>query len=283
MAPSPGPAWRDPGLKRALGALTLAAAGAALHTGVVVPRRLVVRDVPLAVPGWPRALDGLRVAVVADVHAGAPWVGLGRVREVVRRVIDARPDLVLLLGDHLADVRLGTRLPPGPVAGAMAALAAAAPVAGVLGNHDWVDDGEAVRAAFDDAGLPVLEESAVPVLDGRLWVAGVGDLWARSPSVPAALADVPDGAPVVLLTHNPDVVLDVPARVPLVLAGHTHGGQLAVLGRPLHRISRVHGNRWRAGWYPADRMYISPGIGTSSLPVRNVTPEVPVLVLRASP
>ncbi len=242
-----------------------------------------MHDVPLAVPGWPQALDGLRVAVVADVHAGAPWVGLGRVREIVARVVDAGPDLVLLLGDHLADVHLGRRLDPAPGADARAGLTEAAPVVGVLGNHDWGVDGEAVRRAFDAAGLPVLEESAVPVLDGRLWVAGVGDLWMRTPSVRTALAGVPAGAPTVLLTHNPDVVTDVPRTVPLVLAGHTHGGQLAVLGRPVHRISRRHGNRWRTGWYPHDRLYVSPGIGTSTLPLRSVTPEVPVLVVAPAP
>ena len=82
-----------------------------------------------------------------------------------------------------------------------------------------------------------------------------------------------------LLTHNPDVVLDVPPSVALVLAGHTHGGQLNVLGRPVHRISKVHRNRWKRGWYPAERMYVTAGIGMSSVPVRNVVPEVPVLVV----
>jgi predicted MPP superfamily phosphohydrolase len=265
---------------------SLALAGAALlgarllDAAVLTPRRLVVADIPLAVPGWPRELDGLRVAVVGDVHAGAPWVDLARVRAVVRRVVAARPDLILLLGDHLADVPLGTHLDPEPVAQALAGLReGGAPVVGVLGNHDWYAGGERVRAALEQAGLPVLEEQAVPVLDGRLWVAGVGDLWERSPSVPAALADVPQEAPVVLLTHNPDVVADVPDRVPLVLAGHTHGGQVTLLGRPLHRISRITGNRWKHGWYAQHRLFVTAGIGTSYVPLRTVTPEVPVLVL----
>ena len=98
--------------------------------------------------------------------------------------------------------------------------------------------------------------------------------------MPDALAGVPDGAPTVLLTHNPDVVLDVPDSVALVLAGHTHGGQLTLLGLPLHRISRSHRNRWTRGWYADDRLYVTPGIGMSGLPVRNVVPSVPVLVLR---
>ena len=125
-----------------------------------------------------------------------------------------------------------------------------------------------------------LEESAVPVLDGRLWIAGVGDLWERSPSVERALADIPAGAPVVLLTHNPDVVDDVPASVQLVLAGHTHGGQVAVRGRPLHRLSERSANRWTSGWYADQRMFVTAGVGSSLVPLRSVTPEVPVLVLR---
>lgn len=258
------------------------AAAALVDLAVLTPRRLRVHDVPLSVPGWPPDLDGLRVAVVSDVHAGAPAVGLGRVRAMAAAVVAARPDLVVLLGDHVADVWAGRRLEPEPVAEAFSGLlAAGVPVVGVLGNHDWYGDGERVRAAFEQAGMPVLEESALPVLDGRLWIAGVGDLWERKPSVPQALSMVPADAPTVLLTHNPDVVLDVPASVPLVLAGHTHGGQVRVLGRGVHRVSRLTGNRFSPrGWYPAERLFVSGGVGTSTLPLRTVVPEVPVLVLR---
>lgn len=266
-------------MRRAAGLAALALVSAAAHTTVVTPRRLRVPTVPLAVPGWPHELDGLRVAVVGDVHAGGPWVGLVRVRAVVERVVAAEPDLVLLVGDHLADVWGGRVLDPEPVAEALAGLRAAAPVVGVLGNHDWYAGGHRVRRALEAAGLPVLEESAVPVLDGRLWVAGVGDLWERTPSVPAALAQVPAGAPVILLTHNPDVVADCPREVPLVLAGHTHGGQVKVLGRHVHTVSERTGNRYSRGWYAADRHFITSGVGSSVFPIRTVVPEVPVLVL----
>ena len=262
------------------GGLAVAVAVAAtVQAGVLTPRRLRVPDVPLSPPGWPAELDGLRVAVVGDLHAGAPWVDLARVRGVVRAVVAASPDLVLLLGDQLADVALGRQVSLADLAEALTGLRAAGPVVGVLGNHDWYAGGHRVRAALEDAGLPVLEESAVAVLGGRLWVAGVGDLWERSPDVGAALSGVPEGLPVVLLTHNPDVVSDVPAQVQLVLAGHTHGGQLAVRGRPIHTISERTGNRWSRGWYPDVRMFVTSGVGSSTLPVRNVVPEVPVLVL----
>lgn len=258
----------------------LGIAALALDLTVLTPRRLRVHDVPLAVPGWPAELDGLRVAVVGDVHVGSPWFGLERVASIVERVADAQPDLVLLLGDYMVDVTFGVQHDPADVAAALAGLKDVAPVVGVLGNHDWDADGVRVRTAFEAAGLPMLEEEAVPVLDGRLWIAGVGDLWRRTPDVGTALAQVPDGAPVVLLTHNPDVVLEVPATVPLVLAGHTHGGQVRLFGKVLHTISKKHGNRWSHGWYAADRLYVTPGLGTSKWPIRNVVPEVPVLVLR---
>jgi predicted MPP superfamily phosphohydrolase len=262
----------------------LAVGGWLLGAGVVTPRRFRLHEVPLAVPGWPASLDGLRVALVGDVHAGAPWVGLERVRAVVAAVLDAKPDLVLLLGDHVADVTFGTHLEPGPVARELAGLLhGEAPVLGVLGNHDWYAGGWRMRAALEEAGLPVLEESAVPVLDGRLWVAGVGDLWERTPSVETALTDVPTGAPVLLMTHNPDVVVDVPDSVALVVAGHTHGGQVAFRSRPFHMVSERTGNRWsRGGWYDDVRLYVTNGIGSSLVPLRTVVPEVPVLVLRAA-
>lgn len=267
---------------RLRGILGLALAGWLLDAAVLTPRRFRLHEVPLAVPGWPRELDGLRVALVADVHAGGPWVDLDRVRGVVDSVVEAAPDLVLLLGDHVADVTFGTHLEPGQVARELAGLLRAqVPVLGVLGNHDWYAGGWKVRAALEAAGLPVLEEQAVPVLDGRLWVAGVGDLWERTPSVEAALAEVPDGAAVLLMTHNPDVVADVPDRVGLVVAGHTHGGQVAVRGRPLHRLSERTRNRWTRGWYADVRLYVTAGVGSSLVPLRSVTPEVPVLVLSA--
>jgi len=267
-----------------IGAVAAAALGSATLVGstVVVPRRLRVRDVPLTLPGWQAHLDGLRVAVVGDLHAGCPWVDVARLHAVVERIGATRPDLVLLLGDHLADVIGGRHLEIDEVAGALAGLTRFAPVVGVLGNHDWYAGGHRVRRALEAVGLPVLEESALPVLEGRLWIAGVGDLWERTPSVSAALSGVPADAPVILLTHNPDVVVDVPASVPLVLAGHTHGGQIRLLGRGVHKLSERSANRWSQGWYPADRLYVTPGVGSSTVPVRTVVPEVPVLVLASA-
>lgn len=253
---------------------------------LVEPRRLVVTSADLYPSGWPIALDRLRVAVIGDLHAGAPAVDLDRVVAIVDRIEQLRPELVLLLGDHLADVRGGERLDIAEVATALGALRRFAPVVGVLGNHDWYAGGTRVRAALEAAGLTVLEEQAVAVSlrASTLWVAGVGDLWERAPSVAAALHDVPDGAATLLLTHNPDVIVDVPPRVALTVAGHTHGGQVAVGGRPFYPVSPRSGNRWLRGAFDvAGRLlFVTSGIGTSLWPLRlGVPPEIALLSVRA--
>lgn len=281
----PGSAKVGPGCL--LSGIAAVGIAAALAGGWVLPRTLSTREVPLRLPRWPADLDGLRVAVVADLHAGCPGVPLRQVRAVVDRVEAAGPDVVLMLGDYLADVRGGSHLDPYEVADALSPLVDVAPHAAVLGNHDWYAGGHRVRRAMERAGFCVLEESAVPVaVRGRvLWLAGVGDLWERTPSVPEALASVPADAPTMLLSHNPDCVLAAPDRVALTVSGHTHAGQISLAGHPLYRISPLTGNRFVRGSYDVDgrSLYVSPGIGTSLVPWRlGVRPEVTILALHST-
>jgi predicted MPP superfamily phosphohydrolase len=117
-----------------------------------------------------------------------------------------------------------------------------------------------------------------------IWVAGLADLWTRVPDVERALRAVPAGEPVILLTHSPDVFPDVPARVGLTLAGHTHGGQVALplIGPPI--VPSAFGRRYAAGLVAErnGRLFVTPGVGTSIIPVRlGVPPEVSVV--RVSP
>jgi hypothetical protein len=100
----------------------------------------------------------------------------------------------------------------------------------------------------------------------------------------SALASVPPGEPVVLLSHDPDVFPHVPDRVALTLAGHTHGGQVAIplLRRPA--IPSAYGERYARGHVVEDgrHLYVSSGLGTSGLPLRLLAPpEIVVLELRA--
>ena len=268
----------------------MAAAGA---TGAAVaaralwwePRRVRLTYHDVGLPAWPPALDGVRVALIADLHAGAPYVDLRTLERVVARVNRAAPDLVALLGDY-ADrtVALATPVAPEPIAQRLAHLRA--PTAAVLGNHDWAQWGPRMRDALRGAGLTVLENDAVPLrLRGcRLWALGIADLTNRTSSL-RALDALPDGDPVLLLSHHPDVFPAVPPRVALTVAGHMHGAQVNL---PLLRARATpsrYGARYRAGHVEEDgrHMFVSRGIGTSRLPVRLfAAPEIAVLRLTAA-
>jgi len=157
----------------------------------------------------------------------------------------------------------------------------------VLGNHDWWLDAPRVRSALESVGIPVLEDAATPLRRDScaFWLVGIGDLWVGRHDVGKALSAVPEGAPIVAFTHNPDVFHRMPARVTLTIAGHTHGGQvyLPLLGRPI--VPSEYGERYAIGHVVEDgrHLFVSPGLGTSILPVRFlVPPEVSVLRLSAA-
>ena len=250
----------------------------------IEPGRLVVRRYTVEVHGWPPALAGWTIVALSDIHAGSPHMDHEGLRRVVAAANAEHADLVVLLGDYVIQGVIGGRfIPPEETARELARLQATQGVVSVLGNHDWWLDGPRVRQAFAEAGLRPLENQALAIGAGpRLWVAGLADLWTREPDMNAALRSVPEGEPVIVLTHSPDVFPDVPARVSLTLAGHTHGGQVAfpLLGPPI--VPSAYGARYAAGLIEEGgrSLFVTPGVGTSIIPVRfGVPPEVSVLTL----
>jgi predicted MPP superfamily phosphohydrolase len=195
------------------------------------PRRLVVREVQLAIPHWNAGNDQLRVAVLTDIHVGSPHVGLEKLSDIVNVVNSGKPDLVLLLGDLVIQgVSGGQFVAPEASAKELRRLVSRLGTYGVLGNHDWWLNAPRVTASLRSAGVVVLEDTAQLVASGgrRLWLAGVSDYWEGRHDVGAALKGVPAGESVILFTHNPDVFPDVPETVSLAVAGHTHGGQVNI-------------------------------------------------------
>jgi hypothetical protein len=225
------------------------------------------------------------VATLADLHVGSPRNGLDKLEEIVALTQHARPDLVLLAGDYVIHgVAGGHFVPPEAAAGVLAGLEAPLGVYAVLGNHDWWLDGPRVRLALESAGIEVLEDRAVrlPTRRCELWLAGISDYNTRPHDVDKALGNVPPSASVIAFTHNPDVFPQVPERVSLTVAGHTHGGQvwLPVLGRLV--VPSRFGERYAIGHVVEDGhdLFVSSGLGTSILPVRFlVPPEVSVIDL----
>jgi predicted MPP superfamily phosphohydrolase len=269
-------------LKFAAAALGAAAAALGYRAAWQEPRSLVCPDVPLALPGWPAALDGLRVALVADLHAGAGHTTPARLAAVVDAVLALDADVNLLLGDFLDSTRLGGgRARVRDVARELARLPRAA---AVLGNHDWRAAGPAMGWALRDAGVRVLVNEAIEARPG-LWIAGVACTHHGFPDARAALEGIPDDAVALLAVHNPDYFPKVPPRVALTVSGHLHGGQVNV---PLMRravLPTRFGERYLAG-HVVERgrhLYVSAGLGTAGLPLRlRRPPEVPVLRLTAA-
>ncbi|HEV2811896.1 MAG TPA: metallophosphoesterase, partial [Solirubrobacteraceae bacterium] len=234
-----------------------------------------VRRIELLLDRWPRVYDGFRLALVSDLHAGTPHVGVEQVERVAKLVDREAPDLVALLGDYVDDhAAFAETVRPADVARALARIRAPLGLFAVLGNHDWRTSGggERVRAALREAGIAVLEDEARLLRSGRvpLWVAGLADATERTPDVPAALADVPEDAALIVLSHDPDLFPRVPARAALTVSGHTHGGQVDI---PLLRrrvIPSRFGDRYAAGHVEEDgrHLFVTRGVGTSAWPLR---------------
>lgn len=143
--------------------------------------------------------------------------------------------------------------------------------------HTTAHDIPAMCAGLQARGVQSLVNAATHVraADIDIWVAGMDDLTQGTPDLPAALADVPPGAFLLLLSHNPDIWLEEAiTRADLVLAGHTHGGQVRLPGLGAIHTQGTHLSRSQAaGWFTrgATRMFVSRGVG-ESLPLRLAAP-----------
>jgi uncharacterized protein len=262
-------------------------------------------------PGWTPGLK-LRLAVLADLHICEPWMSLERLERIVEQTNALEPDAILLLGDFVVGMRLGTYsgvISNEAWAEVLAKLKAPHGVHAVLGNHDWWEAIEVQRnragtppaaIALRGAGIPVYENNAVRLVkDGRpFWIAGLGDQWAflrrmhdtdeladNSKSryqgvddLPATMHQITDDAPVILMVHEPDIFPDVSKRVSLTFAGHTHGGQVRIFGYAPIVPSR-YGSRYAYGHIVEGNRHliVSGGLGCSGLPIRFGSPPEIVL------
>jgi predicted MPP superfamily phosphohydrolase len=256
---------------------------------------LVVTGYRVSPPGWP-AGRRLTVTVIADLHAGGPNMGHARVRQVVDAANALKSDLVVVLGDYFATHRFVTEVvPPAAWAGEFARLRAPLGVHAVLGNHDWWYAIEATRKALGDVGLPVMENDAVLLgaPGERFWLAGLGDQLAYwlgpgefrgVDDLPGTLRRVTTDDPVILLAHEPDIFTQVPQRVALTIAGHTHGGQLRLPLVPPVWAPSKYGARFAYGHIVEGgrHLIVSGGLGCSKLPLRlGMPPEIVRIELMA--
>lgn len=273
MTPRRAASARGPTRRRLLVGTGLAGGGLALAAAVdgflVTPGRLQTTDHSLGGPGGNAKL---RLAQVSDLHLRS----MGRLEtRLLAALHESTADLLLFTGDMVdrrVDLwRLETFLrecPPRPRRFA------------ILGNWEhWSGvPVEAFARLYDRHGVELLVNRSVEVAVAgtRLRITGLDDLRGGHPDASAALGAGPPSPNHLVLAHCPHsrdaVAFPAGHRVDLMLAGHTHGGQVAVLGRPL-ALPEGSG-RYVAGWYrdSGPAMYVSRGIGTSLLPLRLGTP-----------
>ena len=241
---------------------------------------------PVRLPSLPKAFEGFRIAQLSDIHIG-PFMPAEQIRRFVEIANSLRPDLIALTGDFVTFDPRTERA----VVEALRGLRAPFGVFGCLGNHDaWAGVEDSIAALFRLTGVRILRGQAVPIVIGGEWFQLIGvDFQSRrrfGPSAPVAhiLGNIegliaPD-RPNILLSHNPDT-FDRAAElgIGLSLAGHTHGGQLALeFISPQIAPSRLV-TPYVAGWYrkPGGQLYVNRGIGTIGVPIRvGAPPEITV-------
>jgi predicted MPP superfamily phosphohydrolase len=244
-----------------------------------------VSEITIPVAGLPEAFQGFTIALISDIHSSV-FMLKEQMMEYARVVNSFRADLIAVPGDFVNSMLEEVY----PFAEAFSSLRAPHGVYGVLGNHDYYTRKvEAVAAEVEQSGIKLLRNAnTILEKDGqKLALVGIDDSSSFRISIPAyqrATNGIADDIPKVLLCHRP-IFFDKAADrgVQLMLAGHTHGGQV-VFGRFGDRTITPMGvaTRYIAGLYQRDdsRLYVSRGVGTVGVPYRlNCPPEVTKITL----
>lgn len=223
---------------------------------------------------WPPALDGYRIAFMTDMHIIPDediWV--------VAAELDERDIDLLLLG---GDFSMRNAHYQGTVR-EIAQIRTTDGIFGVEGNHD---NYQRLFRAMEQHGITPLDNSGIQVRDG-FYLAGVQDLWNRTPDIQAAIGGANADDFVLLITHNPDVSMQQStAGVDLILAGHTHGGQITLFGFPLYLLRGSitdYGTRFAHGFAEstdAVPIFTSRGVGVYyTIPRIFARPEVVIFTM----
>jgi len=259
-------------------------AGITLVRHVLPPAPVQLTRYDVAVLGLPRHLDGLRVLHLSDLHVHP---GSDLAWQVPDLIASVAYDLLCYTGDF---IDVDDDLP------ALSTLLARMPRTGeayaVLGNHDYIPFGRShgsndvagLRSVLEQAGIAVLTNEARAAAGDGLYIVGVDDPATRRDNLELAMLGVPHPACTLVLAHSPDVMLRLSTRRPsLVLAGHTHGGQIRLphVG-PILTLSQVPRHlAMGLGRYEEVPLFVSRGIGYSGLYLRLGSPaEVALLTLR---
>ncbi|HYE73012.1 MAG TPA: metallophosphoesterase [Blastocatellia bacterium] len=259
-----------------------------LWTFWIEPSSLTVNRTTLQISHWPAQFNQFKIVAISDLHVGAPYVSLEKLKRIVEMANAEQPDLIVLLGDYvIQDVVGGNFIAPEDFAPELGRLKAKHGVYAVLGNHDWWLEGPRIKRSFEGAGVRVLSNEAVRIAEGEtgFWLAGIDDFWSRHHNISKTLNQITTKEPIIALNHSPDIFPELPDQISLTLCGHTHGGQVNIPWLRTKVLPSRYGDRFLAGHIEEDgkHLFVTKGIGTSGLPARFLAaPEIAVLTVIAS-
>ncbi|MBF0588092.1 MAG: metallophosphoesterase [Magnetococcales bacterium] len=255
------------------------------RTGLQNAANLQARSIEWRVVGWP--VDETRVAIFSDWHLGTGPT-MPRSVEAIRRhtVQGFAPHLIFMLGDFIDESLGHSDVEPDTIYQVFRRFQAPLGTYVVLGNHEHWYGKKRILPVLKMAGMTLLnnESRMLPLGSGTIALAGVVDHMTDTPDTKRALAGVLPTIPTLMLSHDPAVFRDLPDRGRiLMVAGHTHGGQVVLPGLGILWMPTPIPKAWAHGWVQKGRnaMYVTSGVGVSLLPVRfGVLPEVVWLTVR---
>jgi len=269
--------------------LILIAVGGTGYGMLIEPALVQVEKVQLMLKRLPRVLSGIRVAQVSDIHMGG-WMNLDRLNEVIKLLMEQKPDLLLITGDFIVGHQYNesSRRAIKNLIEAFSPLTRSIPTFAVLGNHDHWANADAIHQMLPLCGITDLTNSVSTFSrdGGNLYLCGVDDIWEGNVRLDEVIAGLPDDSAAILLAHEPDFADTSAAtgRFDLQVSGHTHGGQIVfpLIGPP---VLPYLGWKYPSGLYQVGGMfqYTNRGIGMGRIPVRlNCPPEITVFTLESS-
>jgi uncharacterized protein len=235
----------------------------------------IVRTAAVHVANWPKGERPVRALLISDIHVAGPDMPPGRVAAIVRQFDAYQPDLVLIAGDLVSEKTLATRqYSAAEIVAPLTGFKARLGVVVVFGNHDHWSDPAGLRRAITNAKLTLLENEAIK--RGPLVIGGVGDEFTQHADIPSTYRAMTalDGVPIIL-THDPDIIPDLPSPVAAVFSGHTHCGQInrPWSGKPAMNVSH-YDMRFQCGDIldRDQRIFVTAGLGTSVVWLRYGAP-----------
>lgn len=244
----------------------------------------VVRRTIITTADLPAGSPPVRIALISDIHVAGPDMPPERLERIVTQINALRPDVVMIAGDFVSDKRTATHIyRPDEIIAPLAGLETRLGVVAAPGNHDHWYNLPGLAAELRRAGITLLSNEAEQV--GPLAVGGLDDAYTGRDDVPATLSAMRGlSGPRIILSHSPDPFPALPPDFGLMLAGHTHCGQIAYPwgGAPAHLSD--YGDRYGCGRVDerGNTVITGAGLGTSLIWIRLFArPEIWILELRA--